>query len=485
MSPPVRRWLKAVLTSAALIAAVTAVIALLEPDVPAVGLGVLYLLAVLPIALVYGAAAAGAVSLASMAAFTYFFLPPRHTFDPGATEDWELIFAFLVSSLVVGVLAARSQREARRSARLADEQAALRRVATQVAQGVPPAEVFAAVALEVGRLLDVSATHMGRYDPDGAVTAVSSWSQDGAHMPAGVRNAFDATSVAGMVFTTAHPARKDHYADASGEIAAMADKLRIRSSAAAPVVIDARLWGVLIASSNGHQPLAADTEARIAAFTALVATAISNVEAREELAASRARIVAAADEERRRVVRDLHDGAQQRLVHSIITMKLARRALEPSQAPASELVSEALEQAERAHVELRELAHGILPAVLARGGLRAAVAELASRAPVPVDVSVSVDRLPAPVEAAAYFFVAEALTNVAKHARATGATVRAAVEDGTLRLHVSDDGVGGARTDGSGLVGMADRLSALDGRLRVVSPVDAGTVVAADIPIPA
>jgi K+-sensing histidine kinase KdpD len=197
MRPPVPRWLNAVLASAALIAAVTAVIALLEPDVPAVGLGVLYLLAVVPIALVYGAAAAVAVSLASMVAFNFFFLPPRHTLDPGATEDWELIVAFLVSSLVVGLLAARSQREARRSARLADEQAAIRRVATQVAQGVPPAEVFATVAREAGQLLDVRATHMGRYDADGAVTAVSSWSRDGTHLPVGVRSTFNATSVAG------------------------------------------------------------------------------------------------------------------------------------------------------------------------------------------------------------------------------------------------------------------------------------------------
>jgi signal transduction histidine kinase len=184
------------------------------------------------------------------------------------------------------------------------------------------------------------------------------------------------------------------------------------------------------------------------------------------------------------VVRDLHDGGQQRLVHSIITLKLAHHALQPNQDPASELVSEALEQAERANVELRELAHGILPAVLTVGGLRAAVNALASRAPVPVKVDVSVGRLPAPFEATAYFVVAESLTNVAKHARATGATVRAHVESGTLQLQVRDDGVGGARPDGSGLVGLADRLAVLDGRLRVESPADGGTLLTADIPLP-
>jgi signal transduction histidine kinase len=226
-----------------------------------------------------------------------------------------------------------------------------------------------------------------------------------------------------------------------------------------------------------------DTESRIAAFTELVATAISNTEAREELAASRARIVAAADDERRRVVRDLHDGAQQRLVHTIITLKLARRAFQNEDADALALLTEALDHAEQATAELRELAHGILPAVLTGGGLRAGVDALASRMPVPVQTDVSVGRLAAAVEATAYFVVAETLTNIAKHARAQRAAVTAHVEDGTLRVQVRDDGIGGARPDGSGLVGLADRLAVLDGRLRVESPADGGALVTADIPL--
>jgi signal transduction histidine kinase len=249
-------------------------------------------------------------------------------------------------------------------------------------------------------------------------------------------------------------------------------------------VVDGRLWGIMVAAQGVAEPLPAETESRITKFIELIAIAISNVQARSDLAASRARIVAAADEERRRVVRDLHDGAQQCLVHTIITLKLARQALDANQEPASELVSQALEDAERANVELRELAHGILPAVLTRGGLRAAVGALASRTPAPVEVDVSVDRLPAPVEATAYFVVAEALTNVAKHAGATGATVRAHVEGGTLQLQVRDDGVGCAQPDGSGFVGLADRLAVLRGRLRVESPTDGGTLVVADIPLP-
>jgi signal transduction histidine kinase len=202
------------------------------------------------------------------------------------------------------------------------------------------------------------------------------------------------------------------------------------------------------------------------------------------LAASRARIVAATDEERQRVVRDLHDGAQQRLVHTIVGLKRARKALENGGEAGRALVSEALDQAEQAMAELRELAHGILPGVLTHGGLRAGVQALASRMLVPVESDVSVDRLPAPVEATAYFVVAEALTNVAKHSRAGRAVVTAHVEDGTLRVQVRDDGVGGARPHGSGLLGLADRLAVLDGQLRVESPADGGTCVAADIPIP-
>jgi signal transduction histidine kinase len=193
--------------------------------------------------------------------------------------------------------------------------------------------------------------------------------------------------------------------------------------------------------------------------------------------------VAATDEEHRRVVRDLHDGAQQCLVHTIITLQRALSALHNDDERALALAAEALEQAQQANDELRELAHGILPAALVRGGLRAGVDALAARMPVPVDNGVAVGRLPDAVEATAYFVVAEALTNVAKHARAERAAVTARIEDGTLRLEVRDDGVGGVRPEGSGLVGLADRLAALDGRLRVESPAEGGTLVAAAIPV--
>jgi signal transduction histidine kinase len=258
--------------------------------------------------------------------------------------------------------------------------------------------------------------------------------------------------------------------------------LGLRSAVGGPIVVDDRLWGAVVAGTLQAE-LPADAESRIAEFTELVATSISNVQARTELAASRARIVAATDEERRRVVRDLHDGAQQRLVHTVITLKLARRALENEAEAAASLVSEALAQAENATAELRELAHGILPAVLTSGGLRAGVRALASRVPVPVEVAVCGDRFPAAVEATAYYVVAEALTNVAKHSHAEHARVIADVEDGTLQVEIADDGTGATDPNGHGLLGLADRVASRDGVLQVVGAPGKGTRVIATLPL--
>jgi PAS domain S-box-containing protein len=397
---------------------------------------------------------------------------------PDHIEDRLAEFTELVATAISNT-ASREQ-----LARLADEQAALRRVATLVARGVPSPDLFAAVAREVGLLLGVDTAHIARYELDGTATGVAVWSPAGDLAPTGTRVSMEGESLSALVLRTGRPARIDSYEHATGSAAELARELGLRSSVGAPIIVDQRLWGVMAAGSADDQPLPLDTESRLAAFTELVATAISNTEAREEVAASRARIVAATDEERRRVVRDLHDGAQQRLVHTVITLKLAARALQRADAGAPALVSEALEQAERATVELRELSHGILPGILTRGGLRAGVDALAARMPVPVENGVSVGRLPPAVEATAYFVVSEALTNVAKHARAGRAEVTAHFEDRTLRVQVRDDGVGGARPDGTGLVGMADRLAVLDGRLRVESPAGGGTVVAAVIPLP-
>jgi PAS domain S-box-containing protein len=367
--------------------------------------------------------------------------------------------------------------------RLAEEQAALRRVATLVAEERPSSEVFAAVAGEVGRVLHLDATGIVRFEAEGDATIVASWGQLATALPGGTRVSLEGGSASSLVFRTGRPARLDDLTTAAGSFAATLRELGARSSIAIPIAVDGRLWGALTTTSVGSDPFPADTEARMRQFTELVATAITNIRTRSELAASRARIVAAADDERRRVVRDLHDGAQQRLVHTVITLKLAARAFDAAE-DGRPLLGQALDQAERATQELRELSHGVLPAVLARGGLRAGVEALATRASVPVVVHVSDDRLPAAVEATGYFVVAEALTNVTKHAHATRAEVTASVDDRTLRVLVSDDGVGGAEPDGSGLVGLADRVAALDGRFRVESPENGGTLIAADIPLP-
>jgi PAS domain S-box-containing protein len=365
----------------------------------------------------------------------------------------------------------------------AEEQAALRRVATLVARGTRPEELFAAVAKEVGQLLPVDYAGMGRYEPDGTISVVARWGP-AQFVPLGIRLGPGDHELAAIVFETGRPARVDSYADAAGPLGRALHERGVSSAVGTPIVVEGRVWGLMAAGSTLGESLPVDTEARLASFTELLATAIANAEARTEVAASRARLVAATDEERRRLVRDLHDGAQQRLVHTMITLQLAQRALQNAEESAPALVTEALDHAQQATVELRELAHGILPGVLTHGGLRAGVDALASRMPVPVEIDVSVGRLPAAVEATAYFVVAEALTNVAKHARAAHAEVTAQIRDGTLTVHVRDDGVGGARPEGSGLIGLADRLAAHDGELRVESPAEGGTLVAAAIPLP-
>ena len=397
---------------------------------------------------------------------------------PAATESRLGNFTELVGT---GMANAQARAEVRR---LADEQAALRRVATLVARESPPEEVFAAVAAEASRLLQVEDTAMLRYEEDGTATVVASSGARGEALGLGNRLPVEGENVTALVKRTGRPARIDDPGAVSGTIGRRLLDAGTRSAVGCPIVVDGQLWGVLAAVQGLPEPLPPGTESRIAEFTELIATAISNVQARTDLAASRARVVAAADDERRRVVRDLHDGAQQRLVHTVVTLKLADRALRSHDEAAGELVAQALVEAKEATVELRELVHGILPAVLANGGLRAAAAELAHRMPVPVEVEVSVGRLPDAVEATAYFVVAEALTNVAKHARARRASVTAGIADGSLHVAVRDDGVGGARADGSGLVGLADRLAALEGRFGVESPAGGGTVVSADIPVP-
>ena len=365
--------------------------------------------------------------------------------------------------------------------RLGAEQAALRRVATLVARAAPNSEVFQAVTREVGLQCDADLARMERFESDRTATAIAAWSRSvEPELAVGTRFALEGASIAAQVLETGRPARVDTLVGASRPIAREAQALGVRSSVGCPIVVGGRTWGV-IASTRREAPFPPHIESRIAEFTELAATAVANAQARADLVASRARLLTAADEARRRVVRDLHDGAQQRLVQTIVTLKLAQSQNDDEAARA--LVGEALEQAEHANSELRELAHGILPGALARGGLAAGVGALASRLRLPVGVDVPQDRFPPEIEASAYFVVAEALTNVAKHSGAQHADVTARVDDSVLHVDVRDNGAGGARPDGSGLLGLGDRVAALGGQLRIESPPGRGTRIAATLPL--
>jgi signal transduction histidine kinase len=371
---------------------------------------------------------------------------------------------------------------------LADEQAALRRLATAVARNVASGEIFTAVAAEIRPLLGADNSALVRFEPNRTATIVAGAGQwIGEIAPLGMRTDLDDALAITTVFRTCRSARVDghDYSTASGRITRYLHQVGNRSAVASPVIVEGSLWGALVVSTR-RDPLPADTEERMANFTELVGAVIANAENRAELTASRARVVAAADEARRRIERDLHDGAQQRLVSAVLTLKLARRELGDATGPVVDLLDEALAHAEGANAELRELAHGILPGALSQEGLRAAIDTLVSRVRLPVSVDVTPDRLPATLEANAYFILAEALTNAVRHAQPTSVQIAAVADAGALRLEVRDDGVGGARINGSsGLLGLRDRAAALNGELRVKSPPGEGTVVIATLPIPA
>ena len=368
----------------------------------------------------------------------------------------------------------------------AAEQAALRRVATLVARAAPPEQVFAAVTTEVRRLFTVDLTAMGRYDPDDTVTYVG-WSTTGDEGAVGVCVPLGGRNLATLVFETGRPARIDDYSAASGPSADLVRGFGICAGVGVPISVEGRLWGAMMAMAR-EQPLPVDTEARLAGFTELVATALANAENQAQLTASRARIVAAADQARRRIERDLHDGAQQRLVSLGLHLRAAQAAMPPEAIELAARLEGLADEVTTALDELRELARGIHPAALAQGGLGPALKGLARRSAVPVKLDVRVvGRLPEQFETAAYYVVSEALTNAAKHAQASVVQVEADTEDdgdGVLQVRVTDDGRGGAHfAGGSGLVGLKDRVEALGGTLTIKSPPGEGTALHATVPI--
>ena len=324
---------------------------------------------------------------------------------------------------------------------------------------------------------------LARYDDD-MITVVAQFGT-AHHLRLGERFALGGTNVTTTVLLTEATARLDDVTTATGPIGDAARRAGVRSTVGTPVIVEGRTWGVLAAVWTDREPPPDDTGQRMAGFAELLDTAIANADSRDQLTASRARLLAAGDDARRRVVRNLHDGAQQRLVHTILTLKLAQQALHEDRGETEPLLADALRTAELATHEVRELAHGILPSALTHGGLHAGVDAFVSRLDLPVDFEVLSERLPPDIEASAYFIVAEALTNVVKHARATRATVWAAADDDVLALEVRDDGIGGAQPEGHGLMGIADRIETLGGRLRIESTEGDGTVLAAQLPLSA
>ena len=369
---------------------------------------------------------------------------------------------------------------------LAEQQAALRRVATLVARGVDPAQVYPAAVAELSRGLRVDNVALLRYESGEALVLLAARDDTGlTKMSIGERIPLDGDNAASKILQTGQPARVDSFEGAVGPAAERMRQLGIHSSVGAPIIINGSIWGALVIGSAQSDPMPPETEARIGDFADLVATAIANAETRAELTASRARIVTAGDQARRRFERDLHDGAQQRIVSLGLELRAMEAAVPDDHQELRNRLSNVVDGLVGVSTELQEISRGIHPAILSKGGLGPAIKTLARRSAVPVELDLSVDRrLPESVEVAAYYVVAEALTNAAKHAHASEVKVFAATAECDLHLTISDDGIGGAVAGaGSGLLGLKDRVEALAGRLSISSSAGSGTTLAVAIPL--
>jgi signal transduction histidine kinase len=368
---------------------------------------------------------------------------------------------------------------------LAEEQAALRRVATMVARGAPPEGLFAVVAEEVSRVVHVPLVSIVCYEADGSATERASLSERGELFPVGTRWPLDGTNVVADVRDSGRPARINDYSGLEGAIAQTVRRAGIRSTVGIPIVVAGRLWGAMVVSSAELEPLPEGTEARLTDFTELVATAIANAEIRAELDASRARIVATADATRRRLERDLHDGAQQQLVSLVLELRAAEAIVLSERDDLGPRLSRIGEGLAGVLDDLRKISRGLHPAILSKGGLKPALNVLARRSAVPVQLDVPVEtRLPEDVEVSAYYVVSEALTNAAKYAHPSVVHVAVEARDRMLRVSVRDEGPGGADpARGSGLLGLRDRVEASGGTMSLQSPPGAGTSLVVELPL--
>ncbi|NVN53898.1 ATP-binding protein [Mycolicibacterium hippocampi] len=471
--------------AAAFLAAEVGAVFALKTIAPENAFGALLLLGVLVVSAGWGFGLAIATSLASAVVYAWLHLEGRDSLAPA-------LAIFLTLALLTNVLvgqarlrAAEAELRRRHADTLAAQQAALRRVATLVARGAELSEVFSVAVNELATSLDVDHVTLLRFTADEECVVLATRDRPGrpglAH---GERFSLAGDSVSARIHGTGSPARIDDYRAATGPIATRLHALGVRSGAGAPLVVGGAVRGAIMVGSRAQQAISAQLEDHLGDFADLISTAIANAETRAELTASRARLVAAADEARRGFERDLHDGAQQR----IVSLSLELRAIESTAAGDDALrgqLSNVVDGLAGLHSDLQELSRGMHPAVLSRGGLKPAIKALARRSTVPVELAVDVEgRLPESVEVAAYYVVAEALTNAAKHSGADAVTVEIDVDGDSLALSVSDDGAGGATAGaGSGLVGLRDRVEALSGELTITSTPGEGTCVRATIPV--
>jgi signal transduction histidine kinase len=434
------------------------------------------LVAVVVVAGMGGVRPALASAAVALVLGAYFYTPPFDSLNVDLPADLLAFVGFVIVGAVVGILVDVL-------VGLASQQAALQRVATLVAHAATADELFAAVTEEVGHQLPVDFVRMARYESDHSITFVAARGTPNEAFGLGMNMEIQETSVSGMVLRTGRPARIDDYGDVPGPLGKIAHQLGMRSAVGVPILVEGRIWGMMLVGSPAKFPT--ETEARLASFMDLLSTAIANAESRAELAASRARVVAAADETRRRIERDLHDGTQQRLVSLALELRAAEARIPPDLAEHRAVFSHAIRGLAQTLKNLQEISRGIHPAVLSKGGLGPAVRTLARRSAVAVELDLSVDRrLPEQIEVAAYYVVSEALTNVAKYAHASLVHVDVHASDSVVELAVRDDGVGGADpTRGSGLVGLMDRVESLGGRMTIAGVVGEGTYLVATIPI--
>ncbi|MDV3125531.1 DUF4118 domain-containing protein [Mycobacterium sp. 21AC1] len=451
--------------------------------------GALFLLGVLVVSAGWRMRLAVVTSLVSAVVYVHFHMETHGALLPVRPQDMVAIAIFLPVALLTNVLVGQARVRAAEAGALAEQQAALRRVATLVANGSHPVEVYPAAVNELASGLGMDHVALLSYSDGEPPLVLASRDPAGSpKLPVGEHLPLDGESLAATVWVTGLPSRIEDYNDIDGGTAAQVRAIGIRSAVAAPVIVGGQVRAVLVVGSVQPHTFAPDTEARVADFADLVATAIRNAETHAELTASRARIVTAADQARRRFERDLHDGAQQR----VVSLGLAVRAVEasvPADQPAlrSDIAKLATDLSALS-TELQELSRGIHPAILSKGGLAPALRALARRSAVPVELHLDLTaQLPESVEVAAYYVVAEALTNAAKHAHASVVDINATADDGELQLTIRDDGIGGATaagtTGGSGLIGLKDRVEALAGHLTITSAPGAGTTLVARMPL--